>query len=221
VLQLPLFRHPQDAFPDARQGDRTFPGGFGTLDETVRGADPDPDRPDEAVPILLFGEAFWRRIVNWEALAEAGTISDEDLELFRFVETAEEAVAAIDGWEGAGEKRDSINGRSARLKPRSAAPLVDTAAGQPDLAGLPCCQAIGGVAARVFLQKRWAGHAGPFETRVVAFAVIGIGRAVIAKIDARFGGGQIVSAAVLRQRQGAGLPGVAAIGGVMADIAVQ
>jgi predicted Rossmann-fold nucleotide-binding protein len=51
------------------------------------------------VPFLLFGRAFWERIVNWQALAEAGTISDEDLALFRFVETAEEAVAAIDGWE--------------------------------------------------------------------------------------------------------------------------
>ena len=65
----------------------------------------------ERVPFLLFGEAFWRSIINWEALSEAGTISAEDLELFRFVETAEEAMAAIDDWEGAGTKRDVIPGR--------------------------------------------------------------------------------------------------------------
>ncbi|HAR54572.1 MAG TPA: lysine decarboxylase, partial [Roseovarius nubinhibens] len=50
------------------------------------------------VPFLLFGEKFWRSIINWEALSEAGTISAEDLELFRFVETADEAVGIIDGW---------------------------------------------------------------------------------------------------------------------------
>ena len=60
---------------------------------------------------LLFGEDFWRSIINWEALPEAGTISAEDLDLFRFVETAQEAVDIIDNWEGAGTKRDVIPGR--------------------------------------------------------------------------------------------------------------
>ena len=65
----------------------------------------------ERVPFLLFGEAFWRKIINWEALADASTISDQDLDLFQFVETAAEAVAVIDAWEGKGEKRDAIPGR--------------------------------------------------------------------------------------------------------------
>jgi predicted Rossmann-fold nucleotide-binding protein len=64
----------------------------------------------EQVPVLLFGEAFWREIVNWEALAEAGTIARDDLKLFRFVETAEEAIAVIDGWDYPG-KRSDIPGR--------------------------------------------------------------------------------------------------------------
>ena len=50
------------------------------------------------VPFLLFGEEFWRKIINWEALADAGTISAEDLDLFQFVESAEEAVKIIDDW---------------------------------------------------------------------------------------------------------------------------
>jgi predicted Rossmann-fold nucleotide-binding protein len=50
------------------------------------------------VPVLLFGRSFWDRIVNWEALAEAGTISPEDLDLMVYVETAQEAVEAIDDW---------------------------------------------------------------------------------------------------------------------------
>jgi predicted Rossmann-fold nucleotide-binding protein len=65
----------------------------------------------ERVPFLLFGRAFWEKIINWDALAEAGTISEEDLTLFRFVETAEEAIAAIDTWEGKGERRGQIPGR--------------------------------------------------------------------------------------------------------------
>jgi uncharacterized protein (TIGR00730 family) len=76
-----------------------FPGGFGTLDEMFESLTLIQTGRMRRVPFLLFGRAFWERIVNWQALAEAGTISDEDLALFRFVETAEEAVAAIDGWE--------------------------------------------------------------------------------------------------------------------------
>jgi predicted Rossmann-fold nucleotide-binding protein len=47
------------------------------------------------IPFLLFGREFWDGIINWKALAEAGTISASDLDLFRYVETAEEAVAII------------------------------------------------------------------------------------------------------------------------------
>ena len=63
------------------------------------------------VPFLLFGSEFWHKVRNWEALAEAGTIAREDLSLFRVVETAAEAVEAIDTWQGAGEKRENIPGR--------------------------------------------------------------------------------------------------------------
>jgi uncharacterized protein (TIGR00730 family) len=88
-----------------------FPGGFGTLDELFETLTLVQTGRMRRVPIVLFGEDFWRRIVNWEALAEAGTIADEDLELFRFVETAEEAVDLIDHWPEAGTKRDFIPGR--------------------------------------------------------------------------------------------------------------
>ena len=43
------------------------------------------------VPFLLFGTDFWKRIIDWEALSDAGTISAGDLNLFRFVDTAEES----------------------------------------------------------------------------------------------------------------------------------
>ena len=87
-----------------------FPGGFGTLDELFESLTLIQTGRMEQVPVLLFGEAFWREVVNWEALAGAGTISRKDLELFRFVETAEDALAAIDGWDKSG-KRGQIPGR--------------------------------------------------------------------------------------------------------------
>lgn len=65
----------------------------------------------EQVPIVLFGERFWRSIMDFDALSEAGTIAAEDLDLFRFADTAGEAVEIIDTWEGAGQKRGEIPGR--------------------------------------------------------------------------------------------------------------
>ncbi|MFN3937985.1 MAG: LOG family protein [Gemmobacter sp.] len=77
-----------------------FPGGFGTLDELFESLTLIQTQRMRPVPFLLFGREFWTRIVNWEALAEAGTISPEDLTLFRFVETADEAVQLIEAWPG-------------------------------------------------------------------------------------------------------------------------
>ncbi|WP_394180078.1 TIGR00730 family Rossman fold protein [Yoonia maritima] len=88
-----------------------FPGGFGTLDEMFEALTLIQTGRMARVPFLLFGKEFWQKIINWEALSDAGTISADDLDLFRFVDTAEEAVAAIESWEGKGEKRGLIPGR--------------------------------------------------------------------------------------------------------------
>ena len=87
-----------------------FPGGFGTLDEMFESLTLIQTGRMECVPFLLFGKAFWEKIINWDALADAGTISPDDLELFRFVETAEEAIEIIDTW-GDCAPRDVIPGR--------------------------------------------------------------------------------------------------------------
>ena len=68
-----------------------FPGGFGTFDELFELLTLVQTGKMAPIPILLFGREFWERVVNFEALAEEGVISPRDLELFRFVETAEEA----------------------------------------------------------------------------------------------------------------------------------
>jgi len=88
-----------------------FPGGFGTLDEIFETLTLIQTGRMEEIPFLLFGRSFWEKIINWEALADAGTISDEDLLLFRYVETAEEAMDAIRNWERSGQKRSSLPGR--------------------------------------------------------------------------------------------------------------
>ncbi len=72
-----------------------FPGGFGTLDEMFEALTLIQTGRMRRIPFLLFGRAYWEKIINWKALAEAGVISEQDLSLFSFVETAEDAVAAI------------------------------------------------------------------------------------------------------------------------------
>jgi len=83
-----------------------FPGGFGTLDEMFEALTLIQTDRMKKVPFLLFGESFWRRIIDWEGLAEAGTISPEDLDLFRFVETAQQAMEIIETWEAAAKDCD-------------------------------------------------------------------------------------------------------------------
>lgn len=68
-----------------------FPGGFGTLDELFESLTLLQTRKIQPIPVLLFCERFWRRIINFDALVEEGTISQNDLDFFQFVETAEEA----------------------------------------------------------------------------------------------------------------------------------
>ena len=87
-----------------------FPGGFGTLDELFETLTLIQTGRMQPVPVLLFGRAFWEGIINWDVLADAGTISDEDLKLFQFVETASEAVEVIENWKDM-PSRSEIPGR--------------------------------------------------------------------------------------------------------------
>lgn len=76
-----------------------FPGGFGTLDELFETLTLIQTGRMDKMPVLLFGKEYWSKIVNWDALAEFGTISPEDLDLFRFVDSAAEALDAMDNWQ--------------------------------------------------------------------------------------------------------------------------
>ncbi len=87
-----------------------FPGGFGTMDELFESLTLIQTGRMQPVPVLLFGRSFWEKIIDWKALADAGTISDEDLDLFRFVESASEAMNVIENWQDA-PARTQIPGR--------------------------------------------------------------------------------------------------------------
>ena len=72
-----------------------FPGGFGTFDELFELLTLIQTGKIAPIPVLLFGRAFWDRVVNFEALVEEGVISERDLDLFTYVETAEEAWEVV------------------------------------------------------------------------------------------------------------------------------
>jgi len=74
-----------------------FPGGFGTLDElfeTITLVQTGHMRP---VPIVLVGKDYWKGMVKWikKTMLEDGKISAEDLDLFKVVDTAEDAMEYI------------------------------------------------------------------------------------------------------------------------------
>ncbi len=68
-----------------------FPGGFGTLDELFEVLTLVQTRKAKPVPILLFGSDFWKRLLNTAVLLEQGTISAEDMDLFKMVDDPHEA----------------------------------------------------------------------------------------------------------------------------------
>ena len=73
-----------------------FPGGFGTMDEMFEIMTlAQTEKMAKKMTVLLYGEEYWRKVVNLEALAEYGTISPKDLGLFTFVNTPEQAFEIL------------------------------------------------------------------------------------------------------------------------------
>jgi uncharacterized protein (TIGR00730 family) len=72
-----------------------FPGGFGTFDEFFELLTLVQTGKTAVLPILLYGKEFWQRVVNFEALVEEGVVAPQDLDLFRYCETAEEGWAYV------------------------------------------------------------------------------------------------------------------------------
>ena len=68
-----------------------FPGGFGTMDELFEVLTLVQTTKIKPVPIVLYDSKFWKRLFNFELLVEEGVISPEDLTLFQYADTPEEA----------------------------------------------------------------------------------------------------------------------------------
>ena len=63
-----------------------FPGGFGTLDELFEVITLVQTGKAKPVPIVLFGTAYWKRLVNMDLMIEEGVISAQDMDLFTYVD---------------------------------------------------------------------------------------------------------------------------------------
>jgi uncharacterized protein (TIGR00730 family) len=72
-----------------------FPGGFGTLDELFELLTLRQTNKSQPLPIVLFDRTYWQSIVNFEALIEEEMIRRDDLNLFEYADTAEEAWHSI------------------------------------------------------------------------------------------------------------------------------
>jgi uncharacterized protein (TIGR00730 family) len=72
-----------------------FPGGFGTLDEMFETLTLRQTHRMQPVPIILFGREYWSKVINFQQMADDGVIADENLELFSWAETAEDAWKQI------------------------------------------------------------------------------------------------------------------------------
>lgn len=73
-----------------------FPGGFGTLDELFEVLTLVQTGKSRRRPILLFGRDYWSQLINFQLLVDTGMIAAEDLQLFHYVESAEEAWALLE-----------------------------------------------------------------------------------------------------------------------------
>jgi uncharacterized protein (TIGR00730 family) len=71
------------------------PGGFGTMDELFETLTLIQTGKIQRVPVLLMGGTYWRRIIDFDAMVDEGVIGEQDVDIFKIVESAEEAWAAI------------------------------------------------------------------------------------------------------------------------------
>lgn len=72
-----------------------FPGGFGTMDELFEALTLIQTKKVKRIPVILFGQLYWEKIINLDAMVEEGAITACDRELIQYAETAEQAWQLI------------------------------------------------------------------------------------------------------------------------------
>lgn len=71
------------------------PGGYGTLDELFETLTLIQTRKIKSVPVVLIGKTYWTNLINFDFLAEQGAIDQDDIHLFKIVDSAAEAWAYL------------------------------------------------------------------------------------------------------------------------------
>jgi uncharacterized protein (TIGR00730 family) len=98
-----------------------FPGGFGTLDELSEILTlAQTQKLENKILIVLYGSTYWREILNFDALVKYGMISKSDLNLFRFADAPQEALAILKD----GLTRYYLEPESALQRPSEEAPEI-------------------------------------------------------------------------------------------------
>lgn len=98
-LEFDYFFVRKVVFVKYAQGFVILPGGFGTMDELFEALTLIQTKKINKRPVVLIGKEYWQGLVDWIRTAMLGmesNISEKDLELFRLVDTAEEAFNYID-----------------------------------------------------------------------------------------------------------------------------
>src|ERR1700720_58510 len=73
-----------------------FPGGFGTIDELFEILTlAQTDKLAKKILVVIYGSEYWHRIMNFQAFVDAGTVAPEDLNLFKFVDSPEDAFTFL------------------------------------------------------------------------------------------------------------------------------
>jgi len=69
-----------------------FPGGFGTMDELFEILTlAQTEKLAKKILVIIYGSEYWNKIINFQAFVDAGTVSQQDLDLFKIVDNPEEA----------------------------------------------------------------------------------------------------------------------------------
>ena len=73
-----------------------FPGGFGTMDEMFELLTiVQTEKTSKYMPIVLYGSEYWKDVINFDALVRWGTIDADDLSLFRFCDSVDDAFSYL------------------------------------------------------------------------------------------------------------------------------
>ena len=110
-----------------------FPGGFGTMDEMFEILTlAQTHKLTNKLTVVIYGSSYWKPILNLELLAARGAIGQQDLDLFQFADTPEQAFALLQAGLAGQVREDNLHEAEEDPPPGHPAPDVQSLLG-PDL----------------------------------------------------------------------------------------